>query len=177
MSRTTEWRKRNPEKYAASKAAYKDRQKLSDAEYYQRNKEAICARQLSYYQQNLDKVKSAQRIYRWKNVESLRSYISTWRKENSALCNTYHQNRRARLRNVGGKLSAGLADKLYKLQRGRCACCGKRLGNNYHLDHRMPLALGGSNEDSNIQLLTAKCNLQKQAKHPIVFMQSKGYLL
>lgn len=41
----------------------------------------------------------------------------------------------------------------------------------------MPLALGGANEDWNIQLLRQRCNNQKKAKHPVDFMQSKGYLL
>ena len=87
------------------------------------------------------------------------------------------QNRRARKIAVGGKLSKGLTEKLYKLQRGKCACCGKLLGDNYHLDHRMPIALGGANEDWNIQLLRSTCNHEKHAKHPIDFMQERGYLL
>lgn len=35
----------------------------------------------------------------------------------------------------------------------------------------------GSNTDDNIQLLCKTCNLSKGAKHPIDFMQSKGFLL
>ena len=38
-------------------------------------------------------------------------------------------------------------------------------------------ALGGLNADSNMQLLRAECNLQKSAKHPVDFMQSRGFLL
>jgi len=87
------------------------------------------------------------------------------------------QNRRARKKYNGGRLSKGLSNKLYKLQRGKCACCGKSLGDDYHLDHRMPLALGGVNEDLNMQLLRSKCNREKHAKHPIDFMQSRGFLL
>jgi hypothetical protein len=41
----------------------------------------------------------------------------------------------------------------------------------------MPLALGGSNTDDNMQLLRAICNYHKYTKHPIDFMQSKGFLL
>ena len=37
----------------------------------------------------------------------------------------------------------------------------------------MPLALGGLNEDSNMQLLTARCNLQKSAAHPDEYMSRK----
>jgi len=51
------------------------------------------------------------------------------------------------------------------------------LGDDFHMDHIMPIALGGSNTDDNMQLLRKECNLQKQAKHPIDFMQSRGLLL
>ena len=63
------------------------------------------------------------------------------------------------------------------LQKGLCPCCRKPLGNDYHMDHIIPLALGGSNGDNNIQLLRSECNLEKQAKHPVDFMQSRGFLL
>lgn len=85
--------------------------------------------------------------------------------------------RRARKRGAGGKLSKGLAARLFAMQRGKCACCGKPLGKNYHLDHVMPLKLGGTNTDNNIQLLLSMCNQHKHAKHPVDFMQAKGFLL
>jgi 5-methylcytosine-specific restriction endonuclease McrA len=89
----------------------------------------------------------------------------------------YRANRRARELEAGGTLSKGLRTKLFDLQRGKCACCGKPLGNDFHLDHIVPLKLGGSNTDDNIQLLRAACNMQKGAKDPIEFMQSRGNLL
>lgn len=85
-------------------------------------------------------------------------------------------NYRAKKRNNGGKLSKGLAIKLFKLQQGKCAICCNPL-DKYHMDHIMPIALGGVNSDNNIQLLCPKCNRQKWDIHPIDFMQSKGYLL
>lgn len=35
----------------------------------------------------------------------------------------------------------------------------------------------GTNTDDNIQLLRKLCNLQKSAKHPVDFMQQRGFLL
>lgn len=77
----------------------------------------------------------------------------------------------------GGVLSQGLAAKLFDLQGGKCACCGKSLAQGYHLDHIMPLALGGMNIDGNMQLLTPLCNMQKSKKHPEDFMRSRGFLI
>lgn len=69
-------------------------------------------------------------------------------------------------RKAAGKISKGINERLFAEQMGVCACCGDMLGNNYHLDHIMPIALGGTNEDQNLQLLRAECNMKKGAKHP-----------
>lgn len=117
---------------------------------------------------------------KWKanNPEKRRASVSKWSTSNQELRRIYEQNRRARKRETGGRLSAGVAERLFGLQRGKCACgCKQDLGDDYHLDHIMPLALGGTNTDDNIQLLTASCNSQKNAKHPVDFMQSRGFLL
>ena len=85
-------------------------------------------------------------------------------------------NFRRRCRRDSGKLSKGLTAKLFEQQKGLCACCGAPLGQGYHLDHIMPLALGGTNTDDNMQLLTARCNLQKNAMHPDDFMRTRRAL-
>lgn len=67
-----------------------------------------------------------------------------------------------------------------RYKNGKCKACSKAshsVGDNYHLDHIMPLALGGPNTDDNIQLLRQRCNNQKSKKHPVDFMQSRGNLL
>ena len=62
-------------------------------------------------------------------------------------------------------------------QRGKCAVCHCDVIENHHLDHIMPLALGGDNDRNNFQLLCQMCNLTKNAKHPVEFMQQRGRLL
>jgi hypothetical protein len=148
---TAKWRAANPDKAKASSAAWNaanpDLCKKYGASWYAANRET---RKLSQ---------------------------AAWAKANPEAQRMYNHNRRARkLANVGN-LSKGLAKKLFKLQKGKCPCCQKPLGDDYHLDHIVPLALGGSNTDDNIQLLRQQCNSQKHAKHPIDFMQSKGFLL
>jgi hypothetical protein len=54
--------------------------------------------------------------------------------------------------------------------RGQCACCSRdlsgliSLGATEHFDHIIPLALGGINDVTNIQLLCESCNLAKGKK-------------
>lgn len=126
---------------------------------------------------NPDKAKLIKERYLCANIEKTKKYFADYREKNLGKLKARDQNRRARKAANGGRLSAGLAARLYKLQRGKCACCGKPLGDDYHLDHVMPLALGGANTDDNIQLLRSKCNLQKKEKHPVDFMRQRGFLL
>lgn len=131
----------------------------------------------AYAENNPEKIRESRRIYALKNKEQLKAKAKAKRLENPERHRRAKQNRRARERSAVGKISAGLVGRLFDLQKGKCACCKLPLGDDYHIDHIMPLALGGTNTDDNIQLLRARCNRQKNAKHPIDFMQSRGFLL
>ena len=146
------------------------------------NKEKHIARVAKWHAENPLRVKEKQAKWAAKNPEKLRLKSARWRAANldkaREIGRRNQHNRQSKKTESGGTLSSGLVDKLFVLQRGKCACgCKKQLGNNYHLDHIMPLSLGGSNTDNNIQLLTATCNMKKHAKHPIDFMQEKGFLI
>jgi 5-methylcytosine-specific restriction endonuclease McrA len=85
-------------------------------------------------------------------------------------------NRRAVMKERPGKITRIRVIELMGLQQGKCAVCRSAL-DKYHVDHIMPLALGGDNTNENLQLLCPTCNLSKSAKHPVEFMQMRGYLL
>lgn len=148
-----------------------------DAKWRSENHKKDSARKLAWQRQNREKVAAINARYRERNPERSALYSNQWRKLNPEMARVQLQNKRAKKRANGGKLSPGLAVKLFARQRGKCACCGLPLGSDFHLDHIIPSALGGPNEDSNIQLLRRKCNMSKGAKHPVAFMQSKGFLL
>lgn len=86
-------------------------------------------------------------------------------------------NRRKALRGKGAKLPAGTIARLLVLQKGRCAVCAVSVSNGYHLDHIYPISKGGTHTPDNVQILCPACNLKKNAKHPIAFMQERGMLL
>lgn len=52
----------------------------------------------------------------------------------------------------------------YEVQRGKCHWCGIALGDDYHVDHVIPLVKGGSNGPENIVCSCPPCNLRKGAK-------------
>ncbi len=175
------WYADNREKAkAASNQWYvtnKDKAKAYNAKWYTDNADKRIAKGAKWRASNPDKVKMSSAKWYVNNTAKANATNTKWRINNPKSVRIHYQNRRAKEKMIGGKLSVGLSDRLMKLQRGKCACCGLPLGEKYHLDHIMPLALGGSNTDDNIQLLRSQCNHQKHAKHPVDFMQQRGYLL
>lgn len=161
-------------KYQAENA---EKVKASGAKYRAANPEKVKSRIDKYRAENSEKVKATYAVYREVNPDKVKAASAKWKAANPEAILIHNQNRRAMKLSNGGTLSKGLSEKLFKLQRGKCPCCGEPLGDDYHLDHIMPLVLGGVNEDWNIQLLRATCNHQKHAKHPVDFMQSRGFLL
>lgn len=195
-ARVKKQRSANPEKYLAITAKWRinNSDKVTEyaALYYKENKEAIlsrlkklrpanasvlAARFLAWRLANRDKVNSDHVAWCAKNPEKRNAWRNAWSKANPENKRISHQNRRSKKKASGGRLSQGLTDRLLILQKGKCACCGVELAGRFHLDHIMPIALGGLNVDSNIQLLTPACNMRKSAKHPVDFMQDRGFLL
>ena len=85
---------------------------------------------------------------------------------------------RRRSRAKVDRLPRGTVQKVGALQRWTCIVCRCDLRKSgYHMDHNMPLAKGGAHSPHNIQLLCPTCNVRKSAKHPVDFMQERGYLL
>lgn len=162
----SEWRTANPEKVKASRA----REKIA-------NPDGTRIAAAKHYAKHPEKVNVANKKWRDANKNKVKLMSAQWAAEHPEARRISGQNRRAKKRANGGVLSKGLATKLFALQKGKCPCCGKPLGGNYHLDHKMPIALGGKNEDWNMQLLRQRCNQQKHVKDPINFMQSRGFLL
>jgi len=167
--------------------------KLSDEERIARRKFSL----QRYAEKHPDRLKESQQKYKAAHPEKRRASVKKWDDENKAhklaqAKNRYHSNieeyrkrhaihahnRRARIKEVGGTLSSNIFEKLFALQKGKCACCKVDLTTiQPHIDHVHPIALGGSNTDDNVQLLCKPCNHQKSWRHPVEFMQAKGFLL
>lgn len=191
--------KANPEKTRARSSAWyadnKERAKIASAARYAAdpakaamkgaaryalNPEKFKARSKARYAANPDKSHAYDAAYRIANKEKIRVTKAAYRDAHPDACAIKFHTRRARKIGNGGVLSKGLFNKLFLLQKGLCIVCRAKLSDTKPrspMDHIMPLALGGPNTDANIQLLCSICNNQKNAKHPIDFMQSRGFLL
>lgn len=61
-----------------------------------------------------------------------------------------------------------------------CSKCGGNMDKGKAIEQTyigIPDFIGSDDVVTVIQLLRAKCNLQKQSLHPVDFMQKRGYLL
>lgn len=135
---------------------------------------------MEWYSKNKEKI-SEERSVRYRDDPEIakitRERAKKWAANNQERVRIHKRNRKAKIRNSSGTLSKDIVEVLFRIQRGKCACCRKPLGSDYQLDHIMPIALGGENIDSNVQLLRAECNNFKRAKHPVDFMRQRGFLL
>lgn len=147
------------EREAARKAAL-----LSEEEKAERNR----AGYRRWYAENKARRAEATRLYKQNNPEKTREQRRKNKKsENGRLQSRTVKNRR-RARIKGSDSSHSVADIRLQLkaQGNNCWWCGKRLKGEYDVDHRIPLARGGSNGPDNIVISCKACNNSKGAKLP-----------
>lgn len=177
-----EYRARAQEKIKETSKKYReenrDRINASNRQWQIDNAEIFQAYQVAYRKENYESERKRSDKWQAENADREKARMAQWAKDNPDRRAINQQNRRARKVAAGGKLSREIKDRLVVLQKGKCACCRVDFSKSgSHLDHIMPLALGGPNDDENIQLLCPTCNLSKNAKHPVDFMQKRGFLL
>lgn len=196
--KTKEYSQNHSEEIKEYRAKYirpdynKEEKKQKGREYYRKNKEKasiyaknkyllekekVKARVKEWSKSNKHKTIKYKRKYAEKNIDKVKDAKLQWEIKNPDAKKIRCANRRSKISQMGGKLSPGLAVRLLSVQKNKCAVCRGSLRKGYHLDHVVPLALGGKNTNSNVQLTCPKCNLSKGSKDPITFMQERGFLL
>lgn len=189
-----EWARNNKDKVNAS--ARKHYQKIKDTEqqkeyleqtrdtrnerckkYNAENRERIKISATRWKAANSEKIKISDKKWRDENPERMKVLQTRWCVENPEKVRASSNKRRALVKQADGSFTGTDIYALLRQQRGKCVACGVNIKKAYHVDHIMPLALGGHNGITNIQLLCPHCNQSKSAKHPVDFMQSRGFLL
>ena len=104
-------------------------------------------------------------------------YQKVWQKENRKKCNKYHSKWlktengkiRRKYNDLNRRAPYGSKDDIIFLEiQNRkqhalltCESCYKVVENGYHLDHIIPVVLGGNNKKDNLQILCPPCNMEK----------------
>lgn len=157
--------------------------------YYQnyvsspRNRNRKNERQREYRARHYDKVIMREREYTRINKEKRRKSHSIWQKENRLYVRKKQSEyraqpkykimrrleahrRRAKERLADGeKITPQQIENLIKQQKGKCWWCGNKV-EKYHVDHRIALDRGGSNNLGNLVISCPRCNTSKQNKLP-----------
>ncbi len=166
---------------SAHHAQNKDSINARKADYYEQNKEHISARHARNYIENREHHLAVQAVYTAANIDKIRTRNAAYAKANPEIRRLSSRKRRALIWKAEGTHTQADVEKLFDLQRGKCATCScslKKKGKNvYHVDHIMPLVRGGGNGPDNLQLLCPPCNLKKNAKDPIDWANQNGKLL
>ena len=149
-----------------SNADLRERAKARSKEWYAKNKDRVLRKAAGYYKENKPAVIAKIKAYEERNPEK----AAAWRA-------TRVHTRRAKILGAEGKFTRHDIDRIMKLQKCKCANCGRSLKNGKHIDHRVPISKGGSNGPENIELLCPPCNYAKGAKLPHIFAQENGRLL
>lgn len=148
------------QKHKEAKARYKQK-------HAERVKESAKKSSDKYRESNKEKVSESRR-------KSARKFYK--KNKHLYLLNTAY--RRAKKKSSCGEINKNIRDILLCRQRHMCAVCRTDLRTTKsHLDHINPLSKGGEHSNHNLQMLCALCNLKKNAKDPIEFMQENGYLI
>ena len=146
---------------------------------YLRNKSKNNARSAKWREDHKDELRVYFQEHYAVNRDKKRAIVREYCRLHPEAIATLKRNRRALKRGAEGSHTNAELQALLKRQKHRCAntACGVSIKDGFHADHIIPLALGGSNWISNIQLLCPTCNMRKSAKHPIDWAQENGLLL
>lgn len=127
--------------------------------YEREHSERVIARRKAYYSRPEVKERRQQYIKQYKPEYLKRPYARE--KHNAS-----NRAQGARRRGTVGSFNAADIESIRKAQGNRCYLCHKKLGKTYHVDHFIPIKLGGTNDPGNLRLACPKCNMSKNAKHP-----------
>jgi len=163
--KSAQYKKKNPEKIKRIAAKWRAKEK---------NREDAKIRTRKWVSENQERAFENRRTYYRATRDARIAATIQWQRNNPERARITFHNYRARKR-ASGKLSKGLIEILFSEQGGKCAYCFCDLNQSrYHLDHFIPLALGGRNEDSNIVIACASCNCSKRHTHPLKFLDRIG---
>lgn len=162
-----EYRKANKEKVASKMKEWyvknKERMHKYHKEYRENNKKERNAACKKWSLDNKEYLREYHKKYYEEHRDHKKEIVKKYRKENPDKVQVARYIRNERVRNNGGSVTAKEWIEIKKLYGNKCLCCGKT-NIPLHIDHVIPLSLGGRNSIENLQPLCKSCNSRKNAK-------------
>lgn len=179
--RKAAWKARNRARVNAAQTALRKLTKERDREWRRawnkKNPERQIAASARYYADNAERLRSRARAWFAANPERASAQSKKWFAANPEMVRIYQANRRARINAAEGTHTPADIQRIGNAQRWKCHWCGKPTKRKYHVDHIMPLVLGGTNWPKNLAITCARCNQRKHASDPVAFAQREGRLI
>ena len=145
----------------------KIRKQVSD--YRIKNKDIISERKKADYSKNRKKVLEKAKKYYLENRDKVSKRGKTYRSKAEVLAKILERNRIRRILMISLQENTDITiDFMIQLRKDNpnCAMChglltNKKGDNQTHLDHIIPLNVGGKHEIRNVRLVCRKCNLSR----------------
>lgn len=132
--------------------------------------ERSLAAQIRYWD-NREEILAKKAVAHLLNAEVLRQRSRAWQLANPEAKRAIDHRRRAKQTNAGGTHTAFDIRNIYNDQDGLCFWCDFEVGEEWHVDHLIPLSKGGSNGPENIVVSCPTCNMSKGSSDPIDFLE------
>ena len=148
------------EKYYNNKEEIKERTK----KYREKNKEIIIIKKRLEYLKNRKIILEIAKKYYQENKEKIAIYSKAYRQNNIEKILIKNRNRKNKLRassknsDIDNKYLLEILEKSIK-----CPLCKNLYKNktDKHIDHIIPISIGGEHKKSNIRVICKKCNLTR----------------
>jgi 5-methylcytosine-specific restriction endonuclease McrA len=144
-------------------------EKKRHQKYHIEHVEQELERGRKYYAEHREEQLRRNRKWHVEHHEQKRERERRWMKNYPEKKRAKDHAHRARRRNARGSHTAADIRAIYTQQKGRCYWCQKPAGDNYHVDRRIPLTRGGSNNPDNLVITCPKCNITKGSRLPHEF--------
>ena len=154
--------------------SHRDKISKHNRESHARHKETRNAQHRKYQQEHREAFRIREHKWRTDHPEQCAATHRKWLADHPHKVNEYSHAARARKNNATGTYTQEELNNQWHTQNGFCFYCGeliyKTINSQYHVEHKIPLSRGGSNDISNIVLSCETCNLRKNAKTAAEFV-------
>ena len=148
----------------------KNKEKIKEysKEYYAKNSTSIKEKALNYHAENRESLLNKMKLNRLKNIESYKTRSNNWKKNNPGAANALNAKRRAsQLQATPTWADFEAIEREYEL----AAWCSKVTGEQYHVDHIIPLQgkrVCGLHVHTNLRVIMASENIAKNNRFEVL---------
>lgn len=172
------WRLANAERLRAYDRARNKtpRRRQQHRELYLRNKERHLARHRAWRHSLADRQYEARRMRTTARKEYRRRYLRLHYQRNKISYIARRRNRQLMLKGIKGAYTHKEIEQILIGQRHLCYYCSKPL-RKYHVEHKIPISRGGTNNVDNICCACPPCNDSKGTKTEMEFLVYRQQIL